>query len=87
MAINTRQNAIKYEINYVKFTKINVNILFLGSLLKFQISLFQNIYKDFLMDFVEGVRDFRVIGDPLVEVGFFGKFAKAAVQIKWVYIN
>ena len=65
MAINTWQNAIKYEINYIKFMKINVNILFQGSLLRFQISAFQNIYMDFLTDFVEGVRDFRVVGDPL----------------------
>ena len=29
-----------------------------------QISVFQNIYMDFLTDFVEGVQDFRVVGDP-----------------------
>jgi len=28
------------------------------------ISGFLNIYMDFLMDFTEGVRDFRVVGNP-----------------------
>ena len=69
MAINTRQNAVKYEINYTKFTGKDVNILFKGNLLRFQISVFQNIYMDFLTDFMEDVRDFRVVGsvvgDPL----------------------
>ena len=60
--LNTRQNAVKYEINYTKFTGKNVNILFKG---RFQVSVFQNIYMDFLTDFMEGVRDFRVVGDPL----------------------
>ena len=46
----------------VKFTDKNENIRLQNWPSK--ISDF-NIYMDFLSDFLEGVRDFRVVGDPL----------------------
>ena len=41
-------------------------IYYFKAIYRFQISLFQNIYKDFLMDFMEGVRDFRSVIDPSI---------------------
>jgi len=32
--------------------------------IRFHISRFPNIYMDVLMDFTEGIQDFRVVGNP-----------------------
>ena len=49
--------SIKYKIIISSLRKYTILRQFI------QISVFQNIYMDFLTDFVEGVQDFRAVGD------------------------